>query len=235
MNLPLQIYDFISILFPGVIALVIVKIEFPSLLIWSVEKQNTQLVILFVMSYITGHLIQGISRLSTIKKLMYLLTFRKMPESQTRNITNLRGRHYSLPFSNALEGEIKKSITEFYKLDVDSLKREEVFNLVFSPVHDRMNNRDIFVAIANLHRAMGVLTSISLIYYLFKSIYLIFSKEYTLEWGKTLWLLLLLIIANIVFVNGIDYFKKFSDSIPFYSFLAWYKEKRLTKEEKSDS
>ncbi|RXT07770.1 hypothetical protein [Ammoniphilus sp. CFH 90114] len=230
MNLPLQIYDFISILFPGVILLIISKVEFSSLPIWSIEKGSGQLAVLFVAAYVIGHFLQGITRISSINKIMRLFAKKSKDSVQTNSTKTLQGRHYSLPISDPVEDEFNKCFKGFYGIEPHLLGKDEAFNLVFSPIQDKMATRSIFVAIANLHRAMGILSLIYFFYLIGKTIYIIFSPDQQLFFLKTILIIFFTFLSSIVFIRGIDYFKKFTDIIPYFSFIAWYKEKQLERD-----
>ena len=231
MRLPFQIYDFITILFPGILLLMIIRIEYPSLTIWSIDNQFGQITFLFAFAFIAGHLLQEIAKVRIMKRLMSLFRKKNYGENNS-SIPVIIGRHYNIPVSKAFFNEFNESFKEFYNIDPSELSKDELFSLIYSPVQDRMGQRNVFSAIANLHRSMASVTVIYLVFLVIKIICIIFLPDIHLLIPETLVLLTVLLISLYLFVNGIDYFKALSDQIPYYAFLSWYKENKMKEKEK---
>jgi hypothetical protein len=155
MGLPFQIYDFIAILFPGIIFLAVLRIECPSLPIWTIDSQYGQITFLFALAFIIGHLLQEISKLKIMKFLISIFRKKKTESNDGLN-SEIIGRHYTIPVSDAFANEINISFKEFYNIDPSQLSKEELFSLIYSPIQDRMGQRGVFLAIANLYRSMAV-------------------------------------------------------------------------------
>lgn len=231
MRLPFQIYDFITILFPGILFLMIIKIEFPSLAVWSIDNQFGQITFTFAFAFIVGHLLQEMAKVPIMKILISLFRKKKINERNNSN-TVINGRHYVINVSEAFMNEIKESFKEFYNIDPSKLSKDELFSLIYSPIQDRMGQRNVFSAIANLHRSMAVVSIIYLLFLIIKTVYIIIHPGINLLIPETFGLLTVLLISIYLFVNGIDYFKTFTDQIPYSSFLSWYKENKMKEKEK---
>ncbi|RYD01714.1 hypothetical protein N752_29500 [Desulforamulus aquiferis] len=224
MKLPFQIYDFISILFPGIITLCILKYEFPLLDLWKNDNNISQLVIYFVLSYIIGHLLQEIGRYKKVSN--YL---KNVKQTGQDNPNNIKGRHYDLPISEPLAKEINTAFLDLYGIEAKNIKNEEVFGLVFSTIQDRITQRSIFVSIANLYRAIIVISMFYFVLLTIKSFYYIFNPKLELYIDKTL--LIFIVTFGVISVSkkGLNYFKKLSDQVPYYAFLSWYKETKFSQ------
>ena len=242
MNLPLQIYDFIGILIPGAIAAIIVKIEYPAWVVWQLDSSTTQLTILFVLSYTGGQLLQGSSRyvwkiISNIKKRRLLQNQHGQTNDSSQAALTATaavgaaretcGRHYTLAASQPFENELKKAFKNTFDIEIYDIDREEAFALMFSCAHDRMGQRPIFVAIANLGRCLASLLLMYIFFLIMKLFYILIRPDMVLFVAQTLWLFILLVFSLVFAVKNVDYFKQMSDQIPFAAFLSWYKEKQM--------
>jgi hypothetical protein len=219
MSLPLQIYDFISIVFPGILALTIARIEQPNLPIWSVPNEYAQLAIWFVIAYAIGHLCQGLASNLAKKCKMYNST--DEPPLEQRHM--LRGRHYLLDASETFSNEFEAAFRECYSIDPNALKKEEAFGLIFSSVQDKLGQRPIFVARANMLRSLAFISALYLVYAIGKTIYILCNPAWELYTLQTIVLIFLLSSAVYIFVKGSNKFKQFTDWIPYYAFIAWWK------------
>ncbi|MBS4032287.1 MAG: hypothetical protein KGZ63_12835 [Clostridiales bacterium] len=220
MSLPLQLYDFISILFPGIVLLTLVKIEFSELLLFNSTNQYEDLAILFVFAYVLGHLLQGIIRTKQAKRILKIFESKNNVEA-----SKLIGRHFEIGVSKEVKDQVDDAIINFYGVDIHALQDSEKFDLIYSPVVDRMGQRQIFVAIANFLRAMGVIAGFLFIV-MFGKILSITWTQRTFAFTETI-ILFIALLAFRVFSSDAMYFKRFTDTIPYYAFLAWYKEKKL--------
>lgn len=234
MRLPFQIYDFIGILFPGVIALMIIKKEVPDIFIWNVDNQYQTLAGLFVVAYIIGHLIQGINRVKFVMGTMQWI-IQKLSRVMNKSVETregqqqavLEGRHYKIEISSPLKKQIDLAVEELYGIKPEFLTREELFNLIYTPVADRLGQRHIFVAIANFLRAMGLLSIVYMIWLIGKTIYIIQDPYMTILIPQTMSLVAALFLLSTVFIKDANYFKQFTDSIPYFAFISWYKEMKI--------
>lgn len=213
------------------IALTLIKEEFPALFVWKVDNYYGNLTVLIALAFAVGHFIQGINRTSLVKKAMQWLS--KTVFSKKENIKDfgkqgvLKGRHYDLPVSPEIAEEVDNSIKSFYSVDANNLNRAEKFDLIYTPVADKMGQRHIFVAIANFLRAMSLLSFLYFLYLGGKTVYIILSPKWNLLIPQTISLLAVLLVATLVFIKDSDYFKRLTDSIPYITFLAWFKEKNI--------
>ncbi len=233
MNLPLQIYDFVSVLLPGIIALLIVKIEYANWIIWNLESLNLHLALLFALSYVCGQLLQSASRvywrlLGYVKKIINTKLFTDSHILENQEISLIRGRHYDIPFSSILANELDTIFKEYYNLNLSDLKREEAFGLVYSPVHDRMGQRAVFVALANLNRCLACLLTLYLFFLIGKLFYFLLNPMLEIFWLQTICLFILIISSLCLSILNVSFFKKMTDQIPYLAFLSWYKEKKLS-------
>lgn len=234
MRLPFQIYDFIGILFPGVITLMIIRKEAPDILIWNVDSQYQTLAGLFVVAYIIGHLIQGINRMKFVMGTMQWIVqklsrgMKKSAETgQGQQQAVFEGRHYNIEISSPLKKQIDLAVEEVYGIKPEFLTREELFNLIYTPVADRLGQRHVFVAIANFLRAMGLVSIVYMIWLIGKTIYIIQDPHLTILFPQTISLVAILIFLSIVFIKDANYFKQFTDAIPYFVFISWYKEIKI--------
>lgn len=248
MNLPLQLYDFISVLLPGIISLMIIKIEYPGWMIWHLESQYTSVALLFAVSYLAGNLIQAFPRVikdlrknfiagvntqsHNISKIEATAIASATVTAPVRGRTNdfggtLSGRHSNLAVSKELENELKRVFKDYYNVDYNSLESGERFGLVYSPVHDRMGKREVFVAIANMNRSLAYMFAVYLAYITLKLIYYLSSSKFEIYWGQTVALFSLVVFSLILSYRNISYFRKMAEQIPIWAFLSWYKEKNI--------
>lgn len=231
MNIPFKIYDFISVLFPGVFTIILIQFEFPAHFA-HINWDISQLTIYFVLAYLLGTVIQQLARnlYSQINLLNLCKKFRlkiseiknkkkiKQDRSNNESINNLRGRHGNYNISPALRQNISNAFYNYYSLNMDELLREEVFGLIYSAVQDNMNQRDNFTAIANMHRALAIITEIFLLYYLIL---------FALTQDPILILkIIATVVVHILLVKGTDYFKGLSDIIPYLAFYRKYCERQ---------
>lgn len=195
MKIPFQIYDFIGILFPGFLVLLLIRIEYSTWPMWRMENGLILFIIWLVISFFLGHLLQELSR--------YIFKVSYLP------ITEL----FSLP----IQKRISSCFYDYYKINIKSIKTEEVFPLIVSPVHDKMSERSLFQAISNYHRSMILVVAIWYLYSLVKFYYI----------KKSIFLFILIFGVFLIFLcwSRMKFFKKYSDRIPYYAFLAWYSEK----------
>lgn len=226
MRLPFQIYDFITILFPGIFLMLIVRIEYPSLILWSIENQFGQITFLFALAFIAGHVLHELAKVRIMKILINLFRKKNNGENYSSS-TVIIGRNDNIQVSKAFSNEFNASFMEFYNIDPSRLSKDELFTLIYSPVHDRMGQRYVFSAIANFHRSMASVTIIYLVYLVFKTFYLIFHPDMCLLIPETIVWFTVLLISLYTFVNGNNFFNKLSDQIPYYAFLSWYKENKM--------
>lgn len=226
MNLPLQIYDFIAVLFPSIIFLTLVREEIPKMEIWSHNSQYGTLATILILAYIIGHLLAILS--NRIEKWPYTKwILYKAPREPRSGEMRLSGRKSSVIVSKQVGNSLLSSVNEFYGLEI-SADSTELFNLIYSPVHDRMGKRDVFLALANM---MRTLTLLSFFYTLYLTTTIAISLIKTHDALLMDFILLILsIISYWLFREGYQRNKSFSENIPYTAFLAWYKEKKINKE-----
>lgn len=228
MNIPFQIYDFVSILFPGIFVLFLIKVEMPGLELWTIQGQYGNLTVLFVCAYIVGHFIQGFARTKRIKKAMNWLNekFSNIGKISLNNQNRqvMQGRHYNIDISPKLKEQIDIAFEGFYGVNPNDLKSSEIFDMIYTPVADKMGQRGIFVAIANFLRAMGLICFLYCFYMIGKSIYIIHNHTMKLMIPETIAVVLVAFISSLIFIKDADYFKRLTDSIPYLTFLSWYKQ-----------
>ncbi len=220
MSIPLQIYDFISILFPGFVTLMLIRIEKPSLFSWQLDNHYLTGAIFLVAAYICGSLLQGLVRIRAVGKLTKRIS-RLFINSSLYSGSNLRGRHHNPAASKRMQEEFVMLFKEYYDIDPDDLNQEEVFGLVYSPVAEKMTQRNLFVAIANFHRALCLISLSCLLYFLIKSFF--YWPWCGLLWIEYVSIVATLALSTFVFASGGEYFKKLTDMVPFYAFVAWRK------------
>jgi hypothetical protein len=222
LNLPLQIYDFIAVLFPGVLLLAIVKREAPWLPLWNDAMQVGTLAVLLVIGYVAGQLLAQIARtLESEPMTRWILHFGR---SSGRGKAALDGRKTKLRFTNEMSESILEALSAFYGRPVHP-NDPELFNLAFSPVQDKMAKRDVFLALANMMRSLSVLG-------LFYAIYLAGEMLLGLLLGwefeyYSIHLLVLGLVMFFLFRSGYQEYDSIAEKIPFLAFLAWYRQQRM--------
>ncbi|MFD2168456.1 hypothetical protein [Tumebacillus lipolyticus] len=224
MNLPLQVYDFIAVLFPGVLLLGIVKREAPGLPIWNDGMQFGTLALLLVIGYLAGQLLAQIAR--TIESEPTTSWLLQIGRRKRRRRGRLEGRLSSLRFTTQLNEAILSSLSDFYGRPVQP-NDPDLFNLAFSPVQDKMIKRDLFLALANMMRSLAVL---GFFYGVYLAVEIVLSL--VLKWQFDLYaipLLVLSLLGYIFFRRGFLEYESIASKIPFLAFLAWYRQQKMLK------
>lgn len=222
MNIPLQIYDFIAVLFPAVLLISFIQRQHPEIVVWQDAGQVGSIAVLIVFAYIGGQLLTTLSGiLERLKWIDRLFLIRK--KARNGQVT-FQSRTTSVIMSRKKADAVKKAFKNVYGYDMDTTSSEN-FGMIYSIVHDRMAKRDMFLALANMMRTTLMLAFIFLFYYVVKMLLLnsLFITPHVAYVAYDLCLIVL-------FRQSYNKFKSFSDSIPFDSFLAWYKQQTLKKE-----
>ncbi|ARU62847.1 hypothetical protein CBW65_19100 [Tumebacillus avium] len=225
MNLPLQIYDFIAVIFPAAMLLAILRTEIPSLPIWQQSYQIGNLAIMLIVSYILGQVIQLIARVLEKNKYTKWLFYRKERVPSPEEI-ELGARKSKVILARKQAQAILTGLSEFYGFPV-AADEKGLFELVYAPVHDRLAKRDVFLALSNMMRALAM---ISFMY----GFYLVVKIVISLCWGWQpitfeYWFLGISILSYFAFRKGYLDNKNFSEAIPYGAFLAWYQQQKLSK------
>lgn len=241
LKVPLQLYDFISVIFPAMILLFFLQLEFPHLTIWHLSYNYGDIAIMLVTSYIFGHVIAFISgsiEKNKIKWIRLILNNNK-PRQVAATDMELNGRIFPVVFRRELGEAIIQAASDFYGINVNPSDKD-LFSLIYSPIYNRMEKRDTFLALANMMRSLTIVFFFSVIYLLAKIMYFLiyynFGKAssivlflHNVKSISTLFLLLLFtVILFINFRKGYQRNKYYSETIPYAAFLAWYKEKKLS-------
>ncbi|ARU62757.1 hypothetical protein CBW65_18620 [Tumebacillus avium] len=225
MNLPLQIYDFIAVLFPGVLLMAIVEQEAPWLPIWDNGLQVGALAVMLVIGYIAGQLLALMSRWIESEPLTrWMLQFGRR---KSRKKGQLEGRKTKMRFTNDMSEAILEALSDFYGRTVHP-NDPELFNLAFSPVSDKMTKRDVFLALANMMRSLALLG-------LSYAIYLVLELLVHAVIGApfeyySIHLLVLSLVGYYFFRKGYQEYDSIADKIPFLAFLAWYRQQKMPKQ-----
>ncbi len=230
MNIPFKIYDFIGVLFPGILLLGFIYLETP-FNSFHLKGDTLHLVFYFVLAYITGIILQHFARI--LFKTTNLLSvwqclskwsrnfFRKRSEYINENNKGVKGRHGSYCFSDKLQKRIQEAFYDLYALNLNEVNREEAFALVYS--QNDMTQREVFVATGNMKRALAVLAEIITVYYLIRY----FSSYDIIHLIKVA----VLLGIHLLLASGVYYFKEMSDKIPYLIFYKKYCEQNYKKEE----
>ncbi|TCP59127.1 hypothetical protein EV586_101343 [Tumebacillus sp. BK434] len=225
MNLPLQIYDFIAVLFPGVLLMAILEREAPWLPIWDNGLQMGTLAVMLVIGYVVGQLLAQISRTieaEPLTKWMLAIGRRK-----GRRKAALEGRKTKMDFPNEMNESILSALADFYGRPIYP-NDPELFNLVFSPVADKMPKRDVFLALANMMRSLAVL---GLFYAVYLAVKMLLVPVTALAFEYySIHLLVLSLVGYYFFRQGYQKYDSIADKIPFLTFLAWYRQQKMPKQ-----
>lgn len=229
MNIPFRIYDFTSVLFPGILALGFIYLETP-FNSYPLKEDAIHLAFYFVVAYITGMILQQFSRI--LFKAINLLSiwklfskwFRNLFQKQARDYQNenneaIRGRHGDYCFSDKLQVKIQEAFYDLYALDLNEIDREEAFALIYS--QNDMSQREVFVATGNMKRALAVLTEFIVIFY--------FVKYFFCYDVICLIKVVVSIGIHLLIASGVYYFKELSDKIPYLAFYKKYCEQNYKK------
>lgn len=224
MNLPLQIYDFIAVIFPATMLLAILRTEIPSLPIWQQSYQVGNLAIMLVVAYIFGQVIQLIARWLEKNKYTKWLFYRKALVPGSEEI-ELGARKSKVIIARKQAQAILTGLSELYGFPV-AADEKGLFELVYAPVHDRLAKRDVFLALSNMMRALAM---ISFMYGLFLVVKIVLS----LCWGwqpitYEFWFLGTSFLSYFTFRKGYLDNKNLSEVIPYGAFLAWYQQQKLS-------
>jgi hypothetical protein len=222
MNMPLQIYDFIAVLFPATILLTILRAEQPGLALWQQSYQFGNLAVLLVIAYIVGQFLTILSGLIERWSITRWLFFKKKV-MLTAGKMMLNGRKSPVVIPVKVGESILEALSDLYGFPVEK-DEEGIFDLVYAPVHDRMAKRDMFLALANMMRTLVVLAVLVVLYY--HAILFIVGPK---SMGYSYLYVLIAVIAFFVFRKGYDNFKRHSEAIPYSAFLAWYKQQKMPK------
>lgn len=226
MKVPFQIYDFLSILFPGVLFIFLFqsKIDFIN---WSQFDDYGSVAVLLVLIYIIGDALSRISSFlerSSNKLIDWIIPKKKLKKINVKKEIKLNGRTSVLIFSKDIGEEIVKSVNEFYGIKMGPMHKQ-LFELVYAPVHDRMGKRETFLAIANMMRSFALLALINSVYLVIYIVPMIIGTQ-TFSLIEVL-LLVVSVSFYFIFIKGYQNNKFYSEIIPYTAFLAWYKEKLI--------
>ncbi|ASS75412.1 hypothetical protein CIG75_10700 [Tumebacillus algifaecis] len=222
MNLPLQIYDFIAVLFPGVLLMAIIEREAPWLPFWDNNMEVGTLALMLVVGYIVGQLLAQIARMIEAEPLTrWMLQFGRR---KSRRKKALEGRMTKLNFTNEMSEAILSALSDFYGRPVHP-NDPELFNLAFSPVQDKMTKRDVFLALANMMRSLAILGLLYAVYLVGEMLLgPLLGREFEYY---SIHLLVLSLIGYYFFRKGYQQYEAFADKIPFLAFLAWYRQQKM--------
>lgn len=222
-NIPLQIYDFIAVLFPAILLMTFIQRHHPDIVVWQGAGQVGTITVLVVFAYIGGQLLATLSGM--LERVKWLNKFFIIKNRPLNNQVVFQSRTTTVIMSRRKAAAVKQAFKNVYGYEMD-VSSSENFGMIYSIVHDRMAKRDMFLALANMMRTTLMLAFAYIIYYVMKMILF-----------QSLWItphiafIPLDIVLIFLFRQSYNKFKSFSDSIPFDSFLAWYKQQTLRKEQ----
>ncbi|QNR65265.1 hypothetical protein IAQ67_15235 [Paenibacillus peoriae] len=225
MNIPLQIYDFIAVLFPGIVLISFIQSQHPEVAVWQDAGQVGTIAVIVVVAYIGGQLLTTLSGM--LERVKWIKWFFIGEKQVGGDQIAFQSRTTTVIMSQKKAEAVKEAFKNVYGYDMD-ITSSENFGMIYSIVHDRMAKRDMFLAIANMMRTTLMLAFAFLFYYLAKMLILqsVFITPHVAFIVFDFCLIFL-------FRQSYSKFKSFSDSIPFDSFLAWYKQQTLKKESTS--
>ncbi len=224
LNIPFQIYDFIAVLFPATLLLVILQIEDPRLYFPTGDAGG--LAIMLVVTYLIGQVLSVISGwLENLDKNGFILKKRKLNKKDNKeNSKEMATRVLSVELGAEIHQKIIEATKDVYGMATVPEKGGELFNLIYSPVQGLMGKRDTFLALANMMRAC-VVVSCGYSFYLIGKIGILAIHKQTINTSAIL--LFVFIFGFYAFRDGYLKNKLLSEEIPLYAFLAWYSQQKL--------
>jgi hypothetical protein len=215
-KIPFQIYDFIGIIIPGGVVVFTIKMMNPDLFTIITKETGFYIIFFIVTSFIFGHLIQDISR-SYFLKVIRWLKFGNYSSSKIKASV-----FDNMP--NELQNNIEQALREFYNLT--QVKGDMLESLCYSPVYDRMINRNTFVALADFQRSLSFLSFSGTILTLICYVYNIIDKGNWIDL-PLFSIIILLSFACFQFLKGYITFTKIGAQIVIQSFFSWWREKTI--------
>lgn len=223
MNIPLQIYDFIAILFPAIILSLLSRLEFKTLSIWQNTDTYGGIAVMLVILYMIGQVIALFSHKMEKWRIIAWIFKGELRKPDQNNIA-LNGRKTSVFFSKKVGEAILSALTEFYGFSVEK-NDKELFELVYSPVYNRMSKREVFLTISNMMRSMVLICILCIVYSFIKNLFVgIVNNSISYIYIVVMFLSLVMMYA---FVNIYKKVKLYSERIPYVAFLSWYRENIL--------
>jgi len=204
LNLPIAVYDVAGYLIPGMVVPFVLGIAFPNAL----ELYHQGFWFMVVFSWIAGQFVQALSGLF-----------------YSRIISRICTRKTLLTERPKLKKSILSALGEFYQEDfAPDIEENHIKNLCYSPVWDRMDNYKIFVALADLSRALGFLAILAFM----GALALVFGWRTNPIFGHSMVRALLVVtpVAFFVFTDRYHFFRKNSDIVVYYSFLSFIAERK---------
>ena len=233
MSIPLQIYDFLAVLFPAVVVVTVIRVELPHETLAFLASGNSYggLAVSLVLLYLLGqavtivsrHLERGWAR-SLLKKRRVRRESRPGSESIRNPMIELQGRKIKVAFREPVARAILAAVEDVYGVPV-AANSSDLFQLVYGPVQDRIPKRDMFLALANMMRdltliCVGVVAVLILQFAAHLYIPAFWRvSDYVLAATATcgFW----------TFRAGYHSHTYTSELIPFTEFLAWYKTRKM--------
>lgn len=206
---PLALYDLIGVLVPGLMvpaAIGLISIDF-----FAFYDEN--LLVVLLGSYVMGHVVQAFSK----------LTFR-LVDTLWRYKGFLDVTHPELRWS------ILQDLEAFYGGWVREAatrpqwNEELLKNLCYSPVWNRMDNYKLFIALADLCRALAFLSGLAS---LLLAGGLIGIWAHVMECQSSGWILSALLAGFFLLTDRSRFFRRLAEGVVYYSFLAFAAEGKL--------
>lgn len=203
-SIPFAIYDFIGVLFPGVVAIALVSLVYPPALPSTTTLFREFPLFALVAGYVTGEIIQALARAFERRVVWRLWKRPSKWESLAPELQALLERatrdHFSL-------GD------QFSDKDFQKAR----FDLLYSMVWDRMDNYRLFVANADFSRAAAMVGAMGAVVALCAGI----SGSFGPKWGLPVLLLVAfvsLLSAALLFSRA-RYFRELADGVVYFSVL----------------
>jgi hypothetical protein len=156
LNIPFVIYDFLGVLFPGALVLILAANAFgqSSGQIGNVVAglpANVSLAV--IAAYLSGHLAEALGRSA------FHIALGKRYDKQTssQRLSTEAG------LGKDIADRVLDSIGQKYGLDARTLSSRDLFDLAYSPVYNRMGKYDIFTANADMARTLLVVAALFLL------------------------------------------------------------------------
>ncbi|MGG2953401.1 hypothetical protein [Geobacillus stearothermophilus] len=225
MRIPLQIYDFIAVIFPAVILIFFIKYELSLDLFSKIQNDFEKNAFLFVFCYLVGHIIQLMARKIERWNIPVFIN-KKTQEIDEEKYICLQGRKLKVKFPKKIGQAILESLNEFYGFTI-AKDDPKLFELAYGPVHDRMGKRDVLLSVANMMRSLILVTIFCSIFLILKIVWcwIVFH-----QFDRNSTILLIIFVGSFyLFRTGYYQNTLYSEEIPFTSFLAWYREQKINK------
>lgn len=210
LRLSVALYDAVAVLVPGFVLPATLSLLWqPSLQVYSL---NPWAVVTF--SFISGHTIQMVCRIvyNQVDRLWPPKGFMDSASEELRQvIDSFLQELYGVAFSKETLGKHRK-------------------DLCYSPVWNRMENYKLFTALADLHRALGVLSLIVSAEFAIRASMMhagwslgVLPRSPTTPWLN--WLLsALAAMAFVLLTDRGRFFRRLADGVVYHSFLSYISE-----------